>query len=276
MSDKIIRVGESIIQHGKENNRVYLMKLSMNDIPTIIEDVNKLSMEFGYTKVFAKIPCIAKDFFMSDGYIQEAYIPKFYNQGQDCCFLGKFFTEQRKKEVDSYKVKEILNKAHFKSVLPHVLESKYLIRKATPKDTDEMAKLYKTVFKTYPFPIHDKDYLLQTLKNDVVYFGVWHDGTLVALSSCELYCDQSNAEMTDFATIPQYRGQNLSLNLLAEMENELKQRDIYTAYTIARAYSFGMNITFAKAGYAFAGTLTNNTNISGNIESMNVWYKSII
>jgi hypothetical protein len=36
-----------------------------------------------------------------------------------------------------------------------------------------------------------------------------------------------------------------------------------------------MNITFAKNGYEYAGTLKNNTNISGNIESMNVWYKHL-
>jgi hypothetical protein len=36
-----------------------------------------------------------------------------------------------------------------------------------------------------------------------------------------------------------------------------------------------MNATFAKAGYSFGGTLINNTNISGDIESMNVWYKNL-
>jgi len=36
-----------------------------------------------------------------------------------------------------------------------------------------------------------------------------------------------------------------------------------------------MNITFRKAGYEFGGRLKNNTNISGNIEGMNVWYKSL-
>ncbi|MDD2310679.1 MAG: hypothetical protein PHH91_13970, partial [Desulfuromonadaceae bacterium] len=41
------------------------------------------------------------------------------------------------------------------------------------------------------------------------------------------------------------------------------------------AYSFGMNITFARDGYSFGGTLTNNTNISGSLESMNVWYKTL-
>jgi len=36
-----------------------------------------------------------------------------------------------------------------------------------------------------------------------------------------------------------------------------------------------MNITFARNNYSFAGTLINNTNISGQIESMNVWYKAL-
>ena len=113
------------------------------------------------------------------------------------------------------------------------------------------------------------------MDDDVVYFGVWHDASLAALSSCEIHSGESNAEMTDFAALPHHRGQNLALHLLGRMEEELAWRRIGVAYTIARANSFGMNITFAKAGYAFAGTLTNNTNISGQIESMNVWYKPV-
>jgi hypothetical protein len=52
-------------------------------------------------------------------------------------------------------------------------------------------------------------------------------------------------------------------------------RRIITAYTIARAESAGMNETFAKNGYKYCGTLVNNTNISGQIESMNVWVKKL-
>ncbi|MFW5803052.1 MAG: hypothetical protein ACOCWJ_03955 [Verrucomicrobiota bacterium] len=55
----------------------------------------------------------------------------------------------------------------------------------------------------------------------------------------------------------------------------MTQRGLRTAYTIARALSPGMNITVARCGYTFAGTLTNNTNISGQIESMNIWHKSL-
>jgi hypothetical protein len=44
---------------------------------------------------------------------------------------------------------------------------------------------------------------------------------------------------------------------------------------IARAPSFGMNITFARMGYSFAGRLINNTNIGGQFEDMNVWHKNL-
>jgi hypothetical protein len=36
-----------------------------------------------------------------------------------------------------------------------------------------------------------------------------------------------------------------------------------------------MNSTFASAGYLFGGMLPNNTNISGSMESMNIWYKKL-
>ena len=81
--------------------------------------------------------------------------------------------------------------------------------------------------------------------------------------------------MTDFATLPDARGNGYALQLLFFLEQEIKERGILTAYTIARAVSPGMNVTFGKADYRFGGRLHNNTDISGNIESMNVWYKSL-
>jgi hypothetical protein len=59
------------------------------------------------------------------------------------------------------------------------------------------------------------------------------------------------------------------------MEKEMQQKGIKMAYTIARAVSVGMNIVFAKLGYTYGGRLKNNTNISGEVESMNIWYKAI-
>lgn len=55
----------------------------------------------------------------------------------------------------------------------------------------------------------------------------------------------------------------------------MQARGIHTAYTIARATSFGMNIVLAKMHYAYGGTLYNNTQIGGQLESMNVWPKKL-
>jgi len=110
---------------------------------------------------------------------------------------------------------------------------------------------------------------------NVDYFAVEKEGKLIALSSAEMDAQGSNAEMTDFATLPENRGQGLARCLLQEMEAAMNRRGIQTAYTIARAASAGMNITFAQLGYQFGGLLINNTQISGSIESMNVWYKSL-
>ena len=138
-----------------------------------------------------------------------------------------------------------------------------------------MGKIYKKVFATYPFPIHEPDYLVETMQTHIVYFGVETEGHLVALSSAEMDKENLNVEMTDFATLPTWRGHGVALHLLNAMENEMHLRGIKVACTIARAVSPGMNVTFARGGYEFAGTLINNTNISGGIESMNVWYKPL-
>lgn len=138
-----------------------------------------------------------------------------------------------------------------------------------------MVELYKSVFESYPFPIYEEQYILETMKDNLIYFGIWKENKLVALSSIELAKKYSNAEMTDFAVRKEYRGSRLARYLLRVMENKLSELSVKTAYSTARAKSPGMNVTFAKNGYTYSGTLINNTQISGQIESMNVWYKSI-
>jgi putative beta-lysine N-acetyltransferase len=144
-----------------------------------------------------------------------------------------------------------------------------------PEHAEAMSRVYETVFPSYPFPIHDPGYLRETMRSHVDYFGILREGEIVALSSSEMDLKGSNVEMTDFATLPEYRGLGLAGFLLQEMEKAMKGRGIHTAYTIARAVSPGMNITFSRRGYIYGGTLVNNTQISGTIESMNIWYKSL-
>jgi len=274
MPDIIEHWGHSQIQHGPENNRVYLMKLDPNDLPSILLRLDALALQNGYTKLFAKVPATVVDLFVADGYRIEACVPDFYGGEEDGVFVGKYLQQQRAIETRPEQVEKVLQTAEKRSEAPVDLPE-LDCRPMNADDSEAMADLYRQVFATYPFPIHDPGYLEKTMEEDVHFFGIHDEGELIAVASAEVDAAAGNAEMTDFATRPDARGGGLATGLLHTMEESMRADGIHTAYTIARAYSFGMNITFAKCGYTFSGTLTNNTQISGGLESMNVWYKPL-
>lgn len=283
MSDQVTRIGDSLVQQGSYNDRIYLMKLGDKDFPEIIRTIDELALLKGYSKVFAKIPGYAAEAFSAAGYITEARIPDFYRGTEDGLFMSKFMTRERSVDPRAEDIQGVLAAALSKGAseepspvsLAARLDKGYDCRVCSTSDAPQLAALYKKVFATYPFPIFDPDYIAYTMGHGVRYFSVWHQARPVALSSAEMDPESGNAEMTDFATLPNYRGKGFASALLAEMEGYIRSEDMPTVYTIARSLSYGMNMTFAKQGYSFAGTLVNNTNISGSLESMNVWYKKI-
>lgn len=275
MNDVIEYFGDSLVQYGKYNDRIYLMKLSQNDFPGILEQMDKTALEQAYSKVTAKVPGYARDGFIHNGYIQEAFIPQFYNGDGDVYFMSKFFSERRRAGGENGKAHEVLETARLKETpaTSIELEHGFHFGMIKPSEVSQLAEVYKAVFETYPFPIHDPGYILRTMKNNIIYFGVWQGNRIAAVSSAEMDVGSQNVEMTDFAVLPEYRGKNFAGYLLGMMEKEMIRKNMKAAYTLARSDSFGMNITFAKAGYRYGGTLINNTNICGGFESMNVWYK---
>jgi len=276
MQDKIELFGNgSIIQHGKLNERVYLIKLVSEDFPEIIDYINKLARDSLYTKIFCKIPGWAAPDFFSDGFILEAQIPDFYNYKTDAFFMSKFLNSDRLLGIEYDKLKELskILKDNTQKKSQPSLEKGLKIRKLEENNVAQICNIYKQVFKTYPFPIHNEKYILNTMKEGVHYFGVERKNQLLALSSAEVDLKGQNAEMTDFATPIDFRGKKLSILLLKYMEKAMKKIGIKTVYTIARLNSIPMNKTFFNCNYKYAGTLINNTNIAGSIESMNVLYK---
>ena len=272
MTDQIETIGSSIIQHGPVNNRVYLMKLAREDCPDIIGQLDLLALSRQYTKIFAKVPSTELEPFLDSGFELEASIPGFYHP-DDVCFLGKYYCQNRKQEGESEQVRSVLAAAREqKQVAEQHLPDGLVCRIAEEHDTVAMAKVYRAVFASYPFPIFDPDYL-KAIMGSTLFFGIWAAGELIALASAEMDKTSGSVEMTDFATMDSFRGHGLALFLLQRMEKEMAAHGIHNFYTIARAYSHGMNITFARNGYTYSGTLTNNTNIFGKLESMNVWHK---
>lgn len=279
MTDIIESFGNSLIQHGKHSNRIYVMKCASAEAEAsaLIPQLNQLAHDHHYSKIIAKIPAPLNPLFTAAGYQLEATIPGFYQGQESCQLLGKYFCPIRKNPANGRELKKILDHATAKKNTPAIkaLPPEFTIRLLREADIPLMAQLYSKVFKSYPFPIFESTYLRETMADHVLYYGVFNRERLVALSSSETDPDNLNAEMTDFAVLPDYRGHQLALHLLKEMESHMIATGYQLLYTIARAASYGMNSTFARAHYDYGGTLINNTQISGSIESMNIWYKEL-
>lgn len=269
--DMIIK---SKISHDAQSKRVYLMDLDAADFPHIIQHIEELAKANGYTKLFAKIPAKYAPVFFQEGYVIEAAIPGLYNDIEDAFFMVRYtLPERRQPEREALQVFQQM------MVKPERYESSkmddcYNLRSLIEEDAHQMVPVFKEVFESYPFPIFDTSYLVHAMRNDETrFYGVFQGDELVGISSAECHGKMLNAEMTDFAVLPTHRGKRLAVHLLTYMEKQLTTDGFKTFYTIARLHSPAMNKTFQNLGYRYAGTLTNNTQISGKIESMNVWYK---
>ncbi len=277
MHDVVEKVGSSVIQHGCYNNRIYLMKLAPVDIPRIIFTLDAMADEKGYDKIFAKAPADFRLVLETNGYRKEAVVPGFFMGRVDGLFLGKYFSADRRREKNAEEIRAVMARVEEWEGGDENRERRlpYEATPCSPSDADELSHLYREVFPSYPFPIHDPDYLKRMMKEEVKYFGIREEGRLVAIAAAELDMAGRNSEMTDFATMPGWRGLGMAGALLACMDEEARKLGVLTAYTIARANSLGMNCVFKRGGYAHGGLLTNNTNISGSIQTMAVWHKRL-
>lgn len=277
MEDRIETIGRgSIIQHGKLNNRIYLIKLGKKEFPGILDSLRQLAAENTYTKIFCKVPEWAAPLFIADGYMTEAIIPGFFYGTDAAFFMAKYMDSDRLMNLENQSLEELsdlLKSSPGRDKLTS--KGKFNMKQLGAEDVEQITDLYRKVFLSYPFPIYNPGYILKTMKENVHYFGVSKKEKLVAVASAEIDKEGENAEMTDFATAPEFRGQKLGQLLLSKMEKEMEAKHIKTLYTIARLKSIPMNKVFLKHRYQYAGTLINNTNISGSIESMNVYYKHL-
>ncbi len=263
----------SKLAHDQASSRIYLMDFHSEDFPHIIPYLDQEALKNNFTKIFAKVPATYLPSFINAGYETEAWIPGFYNNTTDAFFIAKYFSADRR--LPEKEAMEAFQQLLFQQTPSFKTGSAkgYFLKTLGEEEVFNMTKLFKKVFLSYPFPIFDTDYLVKSMRAESRYFGVFYSGELVALSSAEYNHRYQHAEMTDFAVSTEHRGRKLALRLLNFMEQELGQTGCQTFYTIARLHSLPMNKVFMNLGYSYCGTLVNNTQIAGNIESMNVWYK---
>lgn len=253
------------------------MKLDPADTSDIIRYADDLTHKEGYTKIFVKVPESSVEIFANAGYITEATVPFFYRGKDSAVFMAKY-TDPGRKEVPHTTVLADVLSAAFGFVgerSSQELPKGFSLMHAHASDAEEIAALYRSVFETYPFPIFDPEYIRESMQGHIRYYVIRKSHQLAAVASCEIEAENLNAEVTDFATDPLYRGMGFAGTVLHTIENDLKKEGILLTYTIARAISRPVNAVFAGAGYQYGGLLPNNTNICGSLESMNVWYKKL-
>ena len=273
--DRIENIKGSIIQHGCHNNRIYLMRLNTDDVYGLIATLDDMAIKNGYGKIFAKISAPAWNAFKSAGYITEAVVPGFFAGQTDGFFVAKYFSAKRQKIENVENLLKFVKHAGSGSA-DNIHRTGRVTREVgscKSSDAEEMSVVYQQVFKSYPFPIQQPVYLKRIIKEGVLYFCIRSEGRIAAIAAVEIDLVNKNAEMTDFATLPKWRGMGFAGTLLDHMGEKARKLGVKTAYTIARALSHGMNSVFNKSGYNYSGLLKNNSQICGSIQSMTVWYK---
>lgn len=276
MIDIIEKKDGFTLHHGMDSDRIYVMSYDPSHSKTMLDYVRKLGKEKDYGKIIVKAREADRELLLDAGFTKEGEIQGYYKGTTTCLFMVKYLKPDRRGVRQKAKILNAIDKAKEKKIDQDTYKlPNYTFRLLSEKDIGQMIKVYEDVFDSYPFPIYNSDYIKKTMMADCQYYGVFDQEDLIGLSTCEINHKEKNVEMTDFAVLPSYRGHNLAKALLVIMEKAMIEKGISTHYTIARSQSLPMNMTFSSLGYEYSGTLWNNTQIAGNIESMNIWVKQI-
>jgi putative beta-lysine N-acetyltransferase len=255
------------------NQRIQVLGYEVRDAAAFVEALRDRAAERAFGKVFMKARASDAHQLEAAGMVREATIDGYYG-GEDAAVMALFVDPARAEQPHLAEQDEILAKVRSAKPQPEPppLPPDHRSYTAGEEDAKELAALYGEVFASYPYPINDPGYLVDTMRSHVVYRIVRDDrGRVVAAASGETDREHGNAEMTDFATLPDQRRKGLALHLLAGLEEEMERSGVPHLYTIARARSFGMTRVFYNRGYVYTGTLVNNCHISGGFEDMHVW-----
>lgn len=212
---------------------------------------------------------------LNQGFLYEGSIDKFF-LGSDCHFLVKYTNDDRRNSSQWKKEDQILasvQRLPLKGVLKP-LPSSFQGRRAEEADKVKLAGLYRKVFEVYPTPMNDPGYVKKCMESGTVFYIFEHEGEIVSAASAEINQFYRNAEITDCATLPEYRQYGLMKHLIEKLERHLVSNGIYCIYSIARSLSFGMNAALHQHGYCYRGRLANNCFIFDKLEDMNLWVKN--
>lgn len=248
----------------------------IGNIVSVIGRLNELAKKHGMTKVIVKAKSNDVELFLSRGYMIEAIFKRYFS-GDDAYGMVLYYDNERRTSEEWIKEDAILNDVLQlpKSLVPKKLEEGFDIRLGNLEDAGQLAELYRSVFETYPTPMNQKEYIEKVIREGTIFYVIKKDGLVISAASAEVNDKYNNAEVTDCATLPQFRKHGLMKVLIDALEKELFSRHIFCSYSIARSLSFGMNASFHQLGYTYTGRLIKNCDIFGKFEDMSVWVKDL-
>lgn len=258
----------------KINKRLRLTGYSgdLNEIaPALAEMAQKLAL--GKVIIFAPQQDSAD--LESSGYGCEGKITAYFRG--ETAYVYTLFTDPRRKQ-SGYRQQEAELLNTIKHSQPAARNSDLgdlQIRTAGEEDIEKLLQLYSRTFKSYPSPLMEKAYMQQIMRRNVVFICAFNGNQPVSSASLEMDLENANAELTDCATLSQYRGRGLLQEIMNRLEDRAREIGLVVLYSLARAGSYGMNASLHKLGYNFEGKLVNNCHIGGRYENMNIWVKPL-
>ncbi len=255
-------------------------RLRVDDYCGSIDRLLKVINEYVEKHQFSKIIFFAKSdqwgLLLNKGYELEAVMKGYFN-GRDCYAMTFYKGLDRRKShywIDENDILySIFKKGRHSNLM--TIPAAFQFRKGEQKDAEQLANLYSQVFNIYPTPLNKSEYIKKQMKATSHFYIVEHNQKIVSAASADLNSSFQHAELTDCATLPEYRRYGLIKKLIILHEEELINRDIYCAFSIARALSYGMNAVLYQLGYEYGGRMTNNCYIFDKMEDMNVWTKDL-
>ncbi|BCB04419.1 putative beta-lysine N-acetyltransferase [Bacillus sp. KH172YL63] len=262
---------EAVIYKDEYNRRLRVDDFRGNG-EILLQYVNALVQTRRYEKVIVKARAGQYPFFVERGYQMEGGVNGYFN-GDQAIFMSKFFTDDRRNSAHWGEEDDILHRVQ--ALDRQRMKRPGGIKVADVSHAEQLADLYQEVFKLYPVPLHNPEYVKESMKSGTIFVYIEDGGEIVSAASAEISSTFRNAELTDCATRSSHRkGGNMKL-LLTKLEEELLERGVFCAYTIARSLSFGMNAAFHQLGYLYRGRLANNCIIFDKMEDMNIWEKDL-
>lgn len=281
----------SVFEQNKEMNfedsKLYLdfanSRLKIIGLPNVasniaqkrIENLKDYAANLNLGKVLCNCLIKEQETFLACGFKEEGRIDGFFD-GKDACCMSFFTDREREISKDQQKKNDIIDMClNNPPKLNTGIDQSITIRKAQKEDIPQIKDLLENIFKTYPSPIFDECYLENIMDRKTMFMVAERKGEIISVASAEMDQKNKNAEITDCATNPDFRGQGLLTHLIAQLEHALKENNFKTLYSLSRAIEPGINMALRKMQFIYRGRMINNCNISGGFEDMNIWVKRI-